>query len=168
MSNKQSRAEFLSILQQALVEGHQSTVAEIEVLVEQRDVLFGGNMRRLLRIDSALVDAYDQMVRDKRVVARRYQLFASKVASLAAADMTAAKEKMLRLEALSVVHHAQAVAEFADEMREELEKVREAMEQMRKLLESFGGEEDSDDDLLDNDGDDRSDDLYDPSHDYPF
>jgi DNA-directed RNA polymerase subunit F len=160
MSNIETKSSFLESLLFAISEAEKATLGEIEALVEMREAYFGGNMQQILNIAPSLVATYDQMVRDKRVVARRYRVFANKVSTFTAETLTDMQESLLRLEALGVTHHAQAVAEFCDELETELRLLDKAMEQMRSLLDSFGGKEDSDTDLLDNDGDEHSDERY--------
>lgn len=154
MTDHNSKMRLIISLNDLVAKGYLALVEEIASLKKQRDIYFGGNMKKLLKIAPSMVVAYDQMIRDKHIVARRYQIFGQDLVGLEESNMTDSDENNFRLTAMSIAVHSQAISECCDGICAELESLKDSLSGMKNVLESFGESEDVSSDIsdtLDND-----------------
>lgn len=161
MPKAKTKAEFLRSFREAVRKAALAGSKEIKLLVEQRNLYFGGNMRRVFNIDSWLVDSYDQMVRDKKVVNRRFCLFYSKLQNITAKNLTLKQKKLLGDEAINIANHSQAVGDYCAELSIEMQKISEAMDKFQSSTLLSEGE-DFIPDLIDTKDDEHSEDDFSP------
>ncbi len=148
MAKAKTKAEFLLSFRNAVLKAYHGGAEEIKLLVEQRELYFNSKMRRVFNIDSLLVGSYDQMIRDKKVVVRRFCLFYEKLKNISPKKLTLKKKKQLGDEAINIANHSLAVSDYGREIDAELRKIDEAMDKLKSSPLS-GGNEDFIPDLTD-------------------
>lgn len=156
MFEKSDKEDFLFRLRQALICGRDTTAEATESFLKQRKIFFE-DLKQWLRIDPFLKNAFDQLLRDRKIVVRRYHLLAEKVGRINAEDFGKEQERSIRDEAYQVAEHSRLVCDASDKMLLEMQMLKESLDQIGDMMESYGGIGESTGDMYDTEDDDADD-----------